>query len=163
MDHPIIRLARLKYIEGSIEQGIDIGVINHRLRLEGLKSEEDYLGGELAGGQGGGDERGGATELLSEEPETCAAMFEASHEMALEAVRQLFRTEVGPRPEEVDHLDATAALLRWARRRRGFDYSSYRAQLWEFVVEIVDAALWLGWLFPQQANASQPIETSQRS
>jgi len=26
--------------------------------------------------------------------------------------------------------------------------SQYDAQHWEFVVEVVDAALWLGWLFP---------------
>jgi len=32
--------------------------------------------------------------------------------------------------------------------RQGFELSQYRAQLWEFVVEIADAALWLGWLFP---------------
>jgi hypothetical protein len=38
--------------------------------------------------------------------------------------------------------------MKWAKRRRGFEFSQYRAQLWEFVVEIADAALWLGWLFP---------------
>jgi hypothetical protein len=38
--------------------------------------------------------------------------------------------------------------MKWANDRRGFQYSQYRAQLWEFVVEIVDAALCLGWLFP---------------
>jgi len=36
--------------------------------------------------------------------------------------------------------------LKWANERRGFEYSQYRAQRWEFVVEIADAALWLGWL-----------------
>ena len=150
MDHPIIRLARLKYIEGSIEQDLVNQFLNHRCMIQRFHSEEDYFGSDLELGQWLRDAREWATELLSEEPEKCAAMFEASREKALEAVRQLFRTEVGPRPDEVDHLDATAALLRWARRRRGFDYSSYRAQLWEFVVEIVDAALWLGWLFPQE-------------
>jgi hypothetical protein len=38
--------------------------------------------------------------------------------------------------------------MKWANQRRGFQHSQYRAQRWEFVVEIVDAALWLGWLFP---------------
>jgi len=38
--------------------------------------------------------------------------------------------------------------MNWANQRRGFQHSQYRAQRWEFVVEIVDAALWLGWLFP---------------
>jgi len=44
--------------------------------------------------------------------------------------------------DTIDSLDATAALIRWAKQRRGFEYSQYRVQLWEFVVEIVDAALW---------------------
>jgi hypothetical protein len=56
------------------------------------------------------------------------------------------------RPACVDSLDATAALIKWAKWRRGFEYSQYRAQLWEFVVEIVDAALWLGWLFPNRED-----------
>jgi hypothetical protein len=38
--------------------------------------------------------------------------------------------------------------MKWADQRRGFQYSQYRAQRWEFVVEIADAALWLGSLFP---------------
>jgi len=42
--------------------------------------------------------------------------------------------------------------------QRGFDYSTYRAQLWEFVVEVVDAALWLGWLFPQKRRESAKSE-----
>ena len=67
------------------------------------------------------------------------------------------------RTEHADHLDATAALMRWAKRRRGFEYSAYRAQLWEFVVEIVDAALWLGWLFPQIQRKPQTVPGSAKN
>jgi hypothetical protein len=38
--------------------------------------------------------------------------------------------------------------MKWRNQQRGFQSSQYRAQLWEFVVEIADAGLWLGWLFP---------------
>lgn len=49
------------------------------------------------------DARTWASELLDEEPETCAALFDMSGVRAIEAVRQLFRSEIGPRPEQVDH------------------------------------------------------------
>jgi hypothetical protein len=71
-------------------------------------------------------------------------------EEAIERTRRFYYQELdSTSPEQLDALDVTAALMRWAKRRRGFESSQYRAQLWEFVVEIADAALWLGWLFPQ--------------
>jgi hypothetical protein len=57
---------------------------------------------------------------------------------------------LGTDPAHADSLDATAALVKWANQRRGFQYSRYRAQLWKFVVEIAYAALWLGWLRSEQ-------------
>jgi hypothetical protein len=153
-------MARLKYTEGSAEQGLVDRFLNYRCIIEGFQSEEDYFGSDIGLGQWLRDARRWATGLLGEEPEKCGAMFEASAEPALEAVRELFRTEVGPQPEEVDDLDATAQLVRWAKRRRGFEYSSYRAQLWEFVVEIVDAALWLGWLFPRSEASLENIQNT---
>jgi hypothetical protein len=159
MDHPLLRIARLKYAQGSIEQNLVVRFLNQRCIVEGFESEVDYFGSDLTLGQWSRDARVWATELLREEPETCAAMFEACGAEAIEGVRRLFRTEIGPRPE---HLDATAALIRWAKRRRGFEYSAYRAQLWEFVVEIVDAALWLGWLFPAKQCKSRRRSASGR-
>ena len=149
MDHPILRMARLKYAEGSVEQDLVLRFLNQRCIREGFESETDHFSGDLTLAQWVRDARVWATDLLREEPETCAAMFEASGAETIEAVRDLFRTEIGLTPGNADDLDATAALMRWAKRQRGFEFSDYRAQLWEFVVEIVDAALWLGWLFPR--------------
>jgi hypothetical protein len=149
MDHPILRIARLKYAEESIEQTLVDRFMNHRCIVEGFQSEEDCFGSDVTLAQWVRDARSWATELLQKEPEQCNAMFAESGEQTIRAVQELFRTEIGLRPEQADDLDATAALMRWAKRRRGFEYSSYRAQRWEFVVEIVDAALWLGWLFPR--------------
>jgi hypothetical protein len=157
MDHPILRLARLKYAEGSVEQNLVIRFLNRRCIEEGFESEEDYFGGDLKLGQWVRDAREWATGLLREDPEMCEAMFEASGADAIEGVRKLFRTEISPRPEYTDHFDATAALVRWAKRRRGFEYSAYRAQLWEIVVEVIDAALWLGWLFPPDLRKSRKL------
>lgn len=155
MDHPILRIARLKYAEESIEQNLVIRFLNQRCILQGFESETDYFSGDLTLAQWVRDARSWARELLWKEPDTCAAMFEACGTEAIEAVRRLFRTEISVRPQQTDHLDATAALMRWAKRRRGFESSDYRAQLWEFVVEIVDAALWLGWLFPQKQRVAK--------
>lgn len=163
MDHPILRMARLKYAEGSVEQNLVLRFLNQRCILEGFESETDYFDSNLTLAQWSRDARMWATELLWQEPETCAAMFEASGAEAIEAVRKLFRTEINPRPEHADPLDASIALIRWAKRRRGFEASVYRAQLWEFVVEIVDAALWLGWLFPRKQRRAHTVPGSARN
>jgi hypothetical protein len=155
MEHPILRIARLKYAEGSVEQNLVIRFLNQRCIVQRFESETDYFSGDLTLALWVRDARSWATELLRKNPDTCAAMFETCGAEAIEAVRRLFRTEISPRPEQTDHLDATAALMRWAKRRRGFECSHYRAQLWEFVVEIVDAALWLGWLFPQKQRVAK--------
>ena len=158
MDHPIIRIARLKYVEGSIEQLLVDRFLNQQCIREGFESEENHFSSDLRLAQWVRDARDWAEELLKKEPENCAAMFEAAGKAAMEGVRQLFYREFGPQPQEIDDLDATSALMRWAKRQRGFDYSTYRAQLWEFVVEVVDAALWLGWLFPQKRRESAKSE-----
>ena len=46
--------------------------------------------------------------------------------------------------------------MRWAKPRCGFEVLRYRAQAWEFAVDIVDAALWLGWLFLQPSDSRCP-------
>ncbi|MDQ3545719.1 MAG: hypothetical protein M3429_04245 [Verrucomicrobiota bacterium] len=156
MDHPILRIARLKYSEGSVEQNLVLRFLNHRCIVEGFESEEQYFSGDLKLALWVRDARGWATELLREEPEICAAMFEATGAKELARIRRLFRKEIGPQPQKVDDLDATTSLMLWAKRLRGFEYSAYRAQLWEFVVEIADAALWLGWLFPSKRRKALP-------
>ena len=163
MDHPILRLARLKYAEGSVEQTLVVRFLNQRCIMEGLESETDYFDSHLTLAQWARDARVWAAELRGQEPETCAAMFEASGAETIEAVRKLFRSEIGLTPSNAEHLDAAIALIRWAKRRRGFEVSDYRAQLWEFVVEIVDAALWLGWLFPRIHQKLQTVPGSARN
>ncbi len=157
MDHPLIRMARLKYVKGSVEQNLVNRFLNYRCIREEFQSEEDCFTSDVTLAQWLRDARRWATDLLEEEPETCATMFDAAGVKAIEAVRQLFLSELGSHPEQVDDLDATASLMKWAKRRRGFPYSSYRAQLWEFVVDIVDAALWLGWLFPQKQRRATSL------
>jgi hypothetical protein len=75
-------------------------------------------------------------------------IFIGSSKEGLEQATHFYRQHLGSHPAHVDSLDATAALMKWAKWRRGFEFSQYHAQLWEFVVEIADAAFWLGWLFP---------------
>ena len=158
MDHPLMRMARLKYVKGSVEQNLVNRFLNHRCIKEGFQSEEDCFTSDVTLAQWLRDARTWAADFLEGEPETCATMFDAAGVKAIEAVRQLFLSELGSHPEQVDDLDATASLMRWAKRRRGFPYSSYRAQRWEFIVDIVDAALWLGWLFPKDEQVGSCLE-----
>ena len=88
--------------------------------------------------------------MLHGEPKVCEELFHEAGQTALDRTRMFYRQHLGSDPGNVDSLDATAALIKWANQQRGFQYSKYRAQRWEFVVEIADAALWLGWLFPNE-------------
>jgi hypothetical protein len=90
--------------------------------------------------------------MLEAEPDVCEELFEEVGEKAIHRTRMFYHEHLGSNPADLDSLDGTAALMKWAKRRRGFEYSQYRAQLWEFLVEIVDAALWLGWLFPDEGG-----------
>lgn len=148
MAHPILRIARLKYREDSVEQTQVLRFLNARCIKEGFESEEDYFGSDLTLAQWARDARQWATNMLDAEPEVCEDLFHEAGEKALDRTRNFYRQQLGSNPADLDSLDATAALMEWANQRRGLQYSQYRAQRWEFVVEIADAALWLGWLFP---------------
>ena len=150
MAHPILRIARLKYREGSVEKTQVLRFLNARCIKEGLESEEDYFGSDLALAQWARDARQRATNMLDAEPDVCQELFHEAGEKALDRTRMFYHQHLGSDLGHLDSLDATAALMKWANHRRGFQYSQYRAQRWEFVVEIVDAALWLGWLFPAE-------------
>jgi hypothetical protein len=147
MAHPILRIARLKYAEGSVEQTQVLRFLNARCVKQGFESEEDHFGSDLTLGQWARDARHWATNRLKAEPDVCQELFHEAGNGALNRTRMFYHQHLGPDPASVDSLDATVALMKWAKACRGFEYSRYRAQLWEFVVEIADAALWLGWLF----------------
>jgi hypothetical protein len=147
MAHPLLRLARLKYREGSTEHRQVLRFLNAQCIKQGFESEEDYFTGDLTLAQWARDAREWAADMLEVEPEVCGQLFHEAGEIALDRNRRFYYRHLGSDPTYVDSLDATAALIKWAKQRRGFEFSQYRAQLWEFVVEIADAALWLGWLF----------------
>jgi len=146
--HPILRIAWLKYRDGSIEQTQALRFLNAQCIKQGFESEEDYFGSDLTLAQWVRDARHWATSMLETEPEVCQELFHEVGEKALDRTRKFYHEHLGSRPSDVDSLAATAALMKWAKQRRGFEFSQYRAQRWEFVVEVADAALWLGWLFP---------------
>jgi hypothetical protein len=143
-----LRIARLKYRDGSVEQRQVLRFLNARCIQERFESEEDFFTSDLTLAQWVRDARQWATNTLEAEPEVCAGLFHEAGEKALDRTRAFYHQHLGSNPADLDSLDATGALMKWAKRRRGFEYSQYRAQLWEFVVEIADAALWLGWLYP---------------
>src|SRR6185436_19408910 len=65
---------------------------------DGFGSEEDYLRDESAFVMWVRDARSWAEKILRAEPQTCAAMFEAAGNQAIEEVRQLFLRELGAQP-----------------------------------------------------------------
>lgn len=120
--------------------------LNARCAQEGFESEEDYFGSDLTLVQWARDARQWATNTLDGEPEVCEELFREVGKNALDRTRMFYHRHLDSDPAHVESLDATAALMKWANQRRGVQYSQYRAQRWEFVVENADTALWLGWL-----------------
>jgi len=147
------------FCAGSVEQKQVLRFLNAQCIRQGFESEEDCFGSDLTLAQWVRDAREWACNMLATEPETCEELFDEAGEKALDRTRMFYHEHLGTHPAQVDSLDATAALMKWANQRRGFQYSQYRAQRWEFVVEIADAALWLGWLFPDHANHIVPAQT----
>jgi hypothetical protein len=148
MAHPILRIARLKYRDGTIELTQVLRFLNAQCIREGFESEEDCFTSDLTLGQWVRDARHWARNMLRAEPETCEDLFHEVGKDALARTRRFYHEHLSLDPANVGSLDATVALMKWANQRRGFQYSQYRGQRWEFIVEIADAALWLGWLFP---------------
>ena len=151
MAHPLLRIARLKYRDKSVEQNLVLKFLNFQCIEERFSSEEDAFASDLTLARWVRDARSWAEEFLKCDPDSCKAMYDENTGESIANVRALFQRELGPTPAEVDDLDATDALMKWAKRLRGFEFSQYRAQLWEFVVIVVDAALWLGWMFPRSS------------
>lgn len=154
MAHPLLRLARLKYPEGSIEQAVALRFFNARSIAQGFESEEDYFGGDLTLAEWVRDARSWAEQLMRNEPPAYAAMLDEFGKNNVELNLAFYREELGARPEQFDDLDTTFALMRWGKRKRDNKCLSYRAEVLEFVADVVDAALWLGWLFPRKSNAT---------
>jgi hypothetical protein len=120
MAHPILRIARLKYREGSVEQAQVLRFLNAQCITQRFESEEDCFGSDLTLGQWVRDARLWATAMLHAEPELCQALFREAGEQALHRTRMFYYEYLSSNPTRMDSLDATAALMKWANRRRGF-------------------------------------------
>jgi hypothetical protein len=146
-EHPLLRIARSKYSPGSIEESLVLRFMNDRVIAEGIR-EEDHSAKTRWLATLVRHARCWAEELLERDPETVNAMFKESTEKSIESARMLLRRELGSDPADVDDASAAEALMEWANRR-GLGSSENRVGLWQLVVEVVDAALWVGWLFPR--------------
>jgi hypothetical protein len=146
-EHPLLRIARSKYSAGSIEESLVLRFMNDRVIAEGI-SEENHSARTRWLATLVRHARCWAEELLERDPETVNAMFKASAEESIESARVLLRRELGPDPADVDDTSAAEALIEWANHR-GLESSENGVELWQLVVEVVDAALWVGWLFPR--------------
>ncbi len=150
MAHPVLRLARLNYPEGSAEQAAVLRFVNHRAIEEGFTSEEDSFGDAFSLGKWVRDARAWASASLKEAPTIWRSILsERGGEGAVDGMLHAFTSWFGrSNPATCDDFEATKVLLTWARALRGFDVSGCRGEAWEFLVVVVDMALWQGWMFP---------------
>src|SRR5207248_7299325 len=107
MAHPILRIARLKYREGSIEQRQVLRFLNAQCIKQGFESEENYFESDLTLAQWARDGRRWAASLLKTEPDVCQELFHEAGEKALDRTRAFFYQHLGSDPAHVDSLDAT--------------------------------------------------------
>lgn len=154
MAHPLLRIARLKYSEGTIEQNLVLRFLNARAIPEVMTDQQHYVQADSTMMTWVKDARWWAEGMVQTEPQLTAAMLEEEGEEPVERVRQLFRRLLGAQPSQSNDLDVTNVLMAWAKHR-GFDGAKNPDHLWELVVEVVDAALWLGWLFPRSDDSCQ--------
>src|SRR4029077_6688687 len=120
MAHPILRIARLKYRDGSIEQRQVLRFLNAGCIKQGFESEEDCFGSDSTLAQWVRDARRWAARILESEPEACEELFYEAGEEALDRTRRFYHEHLGLDPAHVDSLDATIGLMKWANQRRGF-------------------------------------------
>ena len=146
--HPLIRMGRRNYREGSVEQLAVVEFLNEQCVRAGLESEEDMELSDLGLGCWVREARQWAARLRWQEPQRFRALIEESGQDEVTRIRTLFAREVGQNVARRDVLDTTIALIEWGHRRRGHDRSRTRGEVWEFILEVVDAALWLRWVFP---------------
>ena len=151
--HPLLRIARLKYQEGSVEQRLVLEFLNARCISAGFESEEDYFCSDLTLACWVRDAREWAGGVRRREPERYAALLSECGPEAVIRIRALFHKEIGRHPARIDALEVTTALIRWGHNLRGHERSRNRGEIWEFIVEMVDAALWLDWVFPTGKRA----------
>ena len=123
MAHPLLRIARLKYRDESIEQNLVLKFLNAQCIKERFSSEEDSFTSDLTLARWVRDARRWAEELLEYDPESCNTMFGEDTEESIQNVQALLRRELGDDPAQVEDLDSTERLMKWAKRQRGFDFS----------------------------------------
>jgi hypothetical protein len=75
MAHPISRIARLKYHEGSVEKRQVLRFLNTQCIKQGFESEEDCFGSDLTLAQWMRDARQWATSMQGVEPQLCEELF----------------------------------------------------------------------------------------
>jgi hypothetical protein len=140
-EHPLRRIARSKYSPGSIEESLVLRFLNDHVIAKQIR-EENHSAKTRSLATLVRHARCWAEELLERDPETVNAMFKESTEKSIESARVLLRQELGPDPADIDDANAAEALMEWANHR-ALESSE------NLVVEMVDAAIWVGWLFPR--------------
>lgn len=157
MAHPLLRMARLKYRPGGAEERAVLRFLTERAIEQGFESETDIFISLLILAQWVRDARRWAEETLVDEADMWTEIQEEPRG-ALRSTYALFHRLFGVLPAATDDIDCTAALVAWANSQRGFEVSSYRAEAMEFIINVVDAALWLGWMFPRNPPARNPLD-----
>jgi hypothetical protein len=109
MAHPILRIARLKYRDGSVEQTEVLRFLNAQCIKERFESEEDYFLSDLPLAQWARDARQWASNMSEAEPQVCEDLFHEAGKKALDRTRTFYHQYLGSDPANVDSLDATAA------------------------------------------------------
>src|SRR5262249_59728181 len=126
--------------EGRHEQKQVLRFLNAQCIKQRFESEEDCFSSDLTLAEWVSDARQWSANMSRAEAKVCEQLFHEAGDQALDRTRRFYHQQFGSKPHDVDSLAVTAVLIKWANERRGFQYSQYRAQRWEFVAEIVDAA-----------------------
>lgn len=147
-EHPLIRLARRNYRDGSTEQSAVLEFMNQQCILAGFESEEDFETSDLELARWIRDARMWAAKMRKQSPERFAQLIEESGPDEVARIRSLYDEDIVRDIARLDAIDTARALIKWGHSERGHDRSRTRGEVWEFMLKMVDAALWISWVFP---------------
>ena len=147
-EHPLIRLARRNYRDGSTEQCAVLEFLNQQCILAGFESEEDFETSDLELARWIRDARTWAAKMRKQSPERFAQLIEESGPDEVARIRSLYDEDIVRDIARLDAIDTARALIKWGHSERGHDRSRTRGEVWDFMLKMVDAAVWISWVFP---------------
>jgi hypothetical protein len=145
LDHPLLRIADVKYRNSPLEGKIVCGLLEDLCVKQGITSEREGLARDLHLGQWVREGIDFGQWLLENKPAVFDEMFQSPSGCTGAALVNFFERRLSSVKDWTDPLDVTLALLEWQAEYRGAMVSRYYGEQLETIVNCIDAAIYIPW------------------